>query len=55
MFGFIKKCFFTAVMFSCNVLKVILLKCVSMNNQQFRISYEMLKVMNLNSIFTVLK
>ena len=36
--------FFTAVMFSCNVLKVILLKCVSMNNQQFRIRPKIINV-----------
>ena len=35
MFGFIKKYFFTAMtFFSCNVLNVIPLKCVSLNNQE---------------------
>ena len=34
MFGFIKKCFFTAMMFfGCNLSSVKSLKCVSMNNQ----------------------
>ena len=34
MFGFIKKCFFTAMtIFSCNVLSENSLKWVSMNNQ----------------------
>ena len=33
MFKFIKNCFFTAMMFNCNVLNVISLKCASMNNQ----------------------
>ena len=37
MFGFIKKCFFTAMMFSCNVLSVNSLECVSMNNQECRV------------------
>ena len=38
MFGFIKKCFFTAVtFFSYNVLSVNSLECVSMNNQECKI------------------
>ena len=38
MFGFIKKCFFTAMTFlSCSVLNVNSLKCVSMNNQDCKI------------------
>ena len=46
MFKFIKKCFFTAVMFSCNVLNVIPLKCVLINNQECRIRPE---IINVNS------
>ena len=38
--------FFTAVMFSCNVLNVIPLKCVSMHNQQRKITPQL---MNVNS------
>ena len=34
MFRFVKKCFYTAVTFSCSVLNVISLKCVSMDNQE---------------------
>ena len=42
MFGFFKKCFFTAMaFFSCNALK-----CLSMNNQECKISPEMI---NINS------
>ena len=42
MFGFIKKCFFTAmIFFGCNALK-----CVSMNNQKCR---ERPEIMNINS------
>ena len=38
MFGFIKKVFFTALtFFSCNVLNVSSLECVSMNNQKCKI------------------
>ena len=38
MFRFIKKCFFTVLtFFSCNVLNVISLECVSMNNQECKI------------------
>ena len=40
MFRFVKKCFCTAVIFSCSVLNVISLKCVSMNNQECRIRAE---------------
>ena len=33
MFGFIKKCFFTEeTFFSCNILNINSLECVSMNN-----------------------
>ena len=58
MFGFIKKCFFTAMMFfGCNVLSVNPLKCVSMNNQECRVRPE---IINFNSnepyfILTVVK
>ena len=35
MYGFIKKCFFTAMaFFSCNLFNVNSLECVSMNNQE---------------------
>ena len=35
MFGCFQKCFFTAMtVFSCNVLNVNSLECVSMNNQE---------------------
>ena len=38
MFGFIKKCFFTAMtIFSCNLLNENSLECVSMNNQECKI------------------
>ena len=47
MFRFIKKCFFTVMMFfSCNVMNVIPLKCVSINNQEFRVRSE---IININS------
>ena len=38
MFGFLKKYFFTAMtFFSYNVLNVTSLKCVSINNQEWKI------------------
>ena len=45
MFGFIKKCFFTAIIFcSSNVLNVNSLECVSMNNQEYKIRSEAINV-----------
>ena len=50
MFGFIKKCFFTAMtFFSCNVLNVGSLECVSVNNQKYRIRSEIINV-NTNEL-----
>ena len=47
MFGFIKKCFFTTVIFfGCNLSNVNSLKCVSMNNQECRVRPE---IVNVNS------
>ena len=47
MFRFIKKCFFATInFFSCNVLNVNPLKCVSMNNQGCRVRPE---IINVNS------
>ena len=45
MFGFIKKCFFTAItFFSCSVLNVNSLECVSMNNQECKIRLEIINI-----------
>ena len=41
MFGFIKKCFFTAMTFF-NLSNVISLECVSMNNQECKIRIEII-------------
>ena len=48
MFKFIKKSFFffTAMIFRCNVLNATPLKCVSLNNQEFRIRPA---IINVNS------
>ena len=47
MFGFIKKCFFTAMTFcSCSVLNINSLECVLMNNQECKIRSE---IINLNT------
>ena len=45
MFGFIKKCFFTAMTFF-NLSNVNSLECVSMNNQECQIGTE---IINLNT------
>ena len=45
MFGFIKKCFFTAMTFF-NLSNVSSLECVSMNNQEYEIRT---KIINLNT------
>ena len=45
MFGFIKKCFFTAITFcSCNVLNLNPLECVSINNKECKIRSEIINV-----------
>ena len=45
IFGFIKKCFFTAMtLFNFNLLTVNSLKCVSMNNQECEIRSEIINV-----------
>ena len=45
MLGFIKKCFFTAIIyFSYNVLGVTSLECVLMNNQKCKIRSEKINV-----------
>ena len=47
MFGFIKKCFFTAMtFFSFNVLNVNSLECVSVNNEKLKIRS---KIINVNT------
>ena len=55
MFGFIKRCFFTAVIFF-NLSNVNSLECVSMNNQECKIRTEIiLTLMKLCFILIVLK
>ena len=45
MLGFIKKCFFTEItFFSCSVLSVNSLECLSMNNQECKIRSEIISV-----------
>ena len=47
MFGFIKNSFFTVMsFFSCNVLNVNSLECVSMNNQECKIRTKILDINN---------
>ena len=52
MFGFIEKCFFTAInFFSYNTLNVNSLECVSMNNQECKIRSEIINVNTNESMF----
>ena len=52
MFGFIKKCLFTAMtFFSCNVLNINSLECVSINNQQCKIRSKIINVNTNEPIF----
>ena len=52
MFGFIKKCFFTAItFFSYNTLNVNSLECVSMNNQGWKIRSEIINFNTNESMF----
>ena len=52
MFRFIKKCLFVAMtFFSCNVLKVNPLKCVSMNNQECKIRTKMIDINSNEPLF----
>ena len=52
MLGFIKKCFFAAVtFFSCSVLNVNSLECVSMNNQECKIRLEIINVNTNEPVF----
>ena len=51
MFGFIKKYFCTARMFSCSVLNVISLKCVSMNNQECKGRPEVIIINSNETLF----
>ena len=49
MFGYIEKCFFTAItFFSYNTLNVNSLECVSVNNQECKIRSE---IINVNTCF----
>ena len=52
MFGFIKKCFFTAMMFfGCNLSSINSLKCVSMNNQECKVRPEVVNVNSAEPVF----
>ena len=52
MFGFLKKYFFTAMtFFSYNVLNVTSLKCVSINNQEWKIRTKKINTNNNEPLF----
>ena len=51
MFGFIKKCFFTAMTFF-SLSNVNILECVSMNNQECKIRTEIINInTNIPAVF----
>ena len=52
MFGFIKKCFLTAMMFfGCNLSNVNSLKCILMNNEEFIVRSEIVNVNSNDPVF----
>ena len=52
MFGFIKKCFFTTMMFSgCNLQSVNSLKCISLNNQVCKVRPQIVNVNSEDRVF----
>ena len=54
MFGFIKKCFCTAMtVFGCNVLSANPWKCVSINNQESRVRPKIINV-DSNDLYFIL-
>ena len=44
MFGVIKKCFFTGLVFLSILTSVNLLSCISMNNQEFKVRPQIVNV-----------
>ena len=52
MFRFIKKCFFTGmIFFSFSVLNVNFLECASMNNQEYKARPRIIEVNSSESMF----
>ena len=51
MFGLVKKCFFTGLVFISTLTSVNLLVCVSMNNQECRIRPQNVNINSKESIF----
>ena len=52
MFGFIKKCFFTTIMFfGCKISNVNSLKCISTNNQEWKVRPETVNVNSDEPVF----
>ena len=52
MWGFIKKCFFTAItFFSSNVLNVNTLECISMKNQECKTRTKIIDINNNEPVF----
>ena len=51
MFGFIKKCFYKNDFFSCNVLNMNPLKCVSMDNLGCKVGSKIINVKSNELLF----
>ena len=51
MLGFIKKCFFTRLVFLSTLTSINLLSCISMNNQECRIRPQIVNINSIESIF----
>ena len=51
MLGFIKRCFFTGLVFLSNLTSLNLLSCISMNNQERRVKPQIVNVNSKEPLF----
>ena len=51
MLGFIKRCFFTGLVFLSNLTNLNLLSCISMNNQERRVRPQIVNVNSKEPLF----
>ena len=51
MFGFIKRCFFTGLVFLLTLTSVNLLSCISMNNQECKVRPQFVNVNGDDLVF----
>ena len=54
MLGFIKRCFFTGLVFLSNLTSLNLLSCISMNNQERRVRPQIVNVNSKEPLFFLL-